>query len=218
MNKYAGFLPRLGAFVIDKLFFLFYFLVLFFLVLEFLGNDYILVEKAILWLVFYFIFAHYFVWNLYLILLTNLFGGSLGKVVLGLRVTDENGRNLSIKRSAFRYLIGYFISRILFYLGFLYIIWDRKKRGFHDKIAGSYVVVYGKQALLRFILILMVLLMGSGFLTARCRQIIIDKSILVSVLWQVRNHVKRFENFFEKVEKVGLKEKINLENKEEFSL
>jgi uncharacterized RDD family membrane protein YckC len=37
-------------------------------------------------------------------------------------------------------LIGYFISGIVIWVGFLWILFDANKQGRHDKIAGTYVV------------------------------------------------------------------------------
>jgi len=36
--------------------------------------------------------------------------------------------------------IGYFVSVIPFGLGFIWIAFDSKKQGFHDKLAGTVVV------------------------------------------------------------------------------
>jgi uncharacterized RDD family membrane protein YckC len=35
---------------------------------------------------------------------------------------------------------GKIISYVVIYLGFLWIIWDQRKQGWHDKIANTYVV------------------------------------------------------------------------------
>jgi uncharacterized RDD family membrane protein YckC len=36
--------------------------------------------------------------------------------------------------------IGYFLSALPLYLGFLWALWDRRHQGFHDKLAGTTVV------------------------------------------------------------------------------
>jgi len=36
--------------------------------------------------------------------------------------------------------VGYLISALIFYLGFIWIAFDRKKQGWHDKIAGTCVI------------------------------------------------------------------------------
>jgi uncharacterized RDD family membrane protein YckC len=68
-----------------------------------------------------------------------------GKMLLSLRVVDaKTGGSLSVGQSIARYL-GYFVSGIPFGLGLIWVGIDRKKQGWHDKIAGT-VVVRSKNA------------------------------------------------------------------------
>lgn len=70
------------------------------------------------------------------------FLGTPGKLLLDCRVVDaKTGKPLSAARAVLRY-IGYYVSMLPLMLGFLWIIWDKRKQGFHDKIAGSVVVIY----------------------------------------------------------------------------
>ncbi|MEP6607996.1 MAG: RDD family protein [Burkholderiaceae bacterium] len=63
-----------------------------------------------------------------------------GKMVLGLRVVDaDTGHTLSIGQSIGRYL-GYYVSMIPLCLGFIWIAFDRRKQGWHDKLAGTVVI------------------------------------------------------------------------------
>lgn len=63
------------------------------------------------------------------------------KLLLGLQVVQEGSlAPLSPLASVLRYL-GYFISSFAFGLGFIWVAIDKKKRGFHDMMAGS-VVIY----------------------------------------------------------------------------
>lgn len=78
---------------------------------------------------------------LYVPWFTSKFGGNIGKLLTGLRVTNENGNLLTFRRSLFRSLIGYLFSGLLFGLGFFAIIKDKEKLGWHDKATGSKVVV-----------------------------------------------------------------------------
>lgn len=69
-----------------------------------------------------------------------LFKGTPGKRVLGLAVVDaRTGNPLSPARATLR-LLAYLVSYIPLGLGFLWIAWDKRKQGFHDKIARSLVV------------------------------------------------------------------------------
>jgi uncharacterized RDD family membrane protein YckC len=63
-----------------------------------------------------------------------------GKLILGARVVDaRTGQTLSTTRAIVRYL-GYFVSMIPLGLGLLWVAFDPRKQGWHDKIAGSVVV------------------------------------------------------------------------------
>lgn len=66
-------------------------------------------------------------------------GQTLGKRLMGIRVVKEDGSPMDIGTSLIRY-VGYIISGFVFCLGYLWIIWDSKKQGWHDKIAHTYVV------------------------------------------------------------------------------
>jgi|GEM_PF-1593535 len=75
----------------------------------------------------------------YEILLTSRLGGTLGKIMLGIKVVDEKGNKLSLGMSTGRYF-SKLISCLILFIGFLMIAWDKKKQGLHDHIMDSYVV------------------------------------------------------------------------------
>jgi uncharacterized RDD family membrane protein YckC len=67
-------------------------------------------------------------------------GQTLGKMALNIKVVDEETNEAPGYLSAFlREVIGKFLS-LFFFLGFLWVIWDKKKQGWHDKIAHTIVV------------------------------------------------------------------------------
>lgn len=77
----------------------------------------------------------------YLVVTTALFGGTVGKLALGLRVIDEKtGQKIGWRKSFLRHVPGYVISIVVFYLGCLWVAFDAKKQGWHDKIAGTVVI------------------------------------------------------------------------------
>lgn len=81
------------------------------------------------------------VWIAYLIGTSNAFNGAtLGKKILGMRVVTVDGGVPDIKTLLMRYLLGYLVSGIIFYIGFIMIGFDANKQGLHDKIARTYVV------------------------------------------------------------------------------
>src|SRR5262245_14115306 len=79
-------------------------------------------------------------WLAYCMLLESSdWQGTVGKLALGLRVTDLEGRRISIPRAALRHLAKY-LSLCLLFIGFLMITVQERKRGLHDLIAGTLVV------------------------------------------------------------------------------
>ena len=67
-------------------------------------------------------------------------GATLGKKVMGLKVIDESGNNISIGKAILREVIGKWISGAVFNLGYIWVAFDEKKQGWHDKIANTYVI------------------------------------------------------------------------------
>ena len=66
-------------------------------------------------------------------------GQTLGKTLVGVKIVNTDGSPVSGGKAFLRY-IGYIISGIVVSLGFLWIAFDRKRQGWHDKIAGTYVI------------------------------------------------------------------------------
>lgn len=67
-----------------------------------------------------------------------LFGRSVGKLALGVRVVDANGLRPSFISSLVRALM-YYVSAI-FMLGFIWIGLTPQRRGWHDRVARTWVV------------------------------------------------------------------------------
>lgn len=76
---------------------------------------------------------------LYFFLFTALRGQTFGKHLMKLRVIDAYGERPSLLRSLAR-TAAYLPSGVLLALGFLWVGFDREKRGLHDWIADTYVV------------------------------------------------------------------------------
>jgi uncharacterized RDD family membrane protein YckC len=76
----------------------------------------------------------------YTVGLTLRFGGTLGKMAFGLRVVSEDGTALDLVTVIVREIVGKFVSVMTLGLGFLWIAWDHRKQGFHDKMAKTLVV------------------------------------------------------------------------------
>ena len=76
---------------------------------------------------------------LYFFLFTALRGQTFGKHLMRVRVIDAYGERPTMARSLLR-TFAYLPSLALLALGFLWIGFDREKRGLHDWIADTYVV------------------------------------------------------------------------------
>ena len=64
-----------------------------------------------------------------------------GKMIFGAKIVDaKTGEKPSLGQWVIRY-IGYFPASIVFFLGLMWVGWDKRKQGWHDKMAGT-VVVY----------------------------------------------------------------------------
>lgn len=64
---------------------------------------------------------------------------SPGKWLLGMRVTDFDGRRISLLRASGRYL-GKGLSAMLLFWGFVMIAFHRHKQGLHDMLARTLVM------------------------------------------------------------------------------
>ena len=63
-----------------------------------------------------------------------------GKIAISAKIVDaKTGGEPSIGQYIIRY-IAYFLSTIPLCLGFIWVAFDSKKQGWHDKIAGTVVV------------------------------------------------------------------------------
>ena len=70
---------------------------------------------------------------------SSKFQGTVGKLVLGLIVTDDQYRPISFGRATWRYL-GHFLSTIILGIGFLMAAVTTRKQCLHDIMAGTLVV------------------------------------------------------------------------------
>jgi uncharacterized RDD family membrane protein YckC len=68
-----------------------------------------------------------------------LLGQTPGKSLMGVRISRVTGQPLTIRRAMLRYL-GYWLSALPLGLGFLWVLVDDRRQGWHDKLAGTCVV------------------------------------------------------------------------------
>lgn len=75
----------------------------------------------------------------YFVVFWALSGRTIGKQLLGVRVVTGDGNAPGLGRALLR-LVGYGLSMVAVWAGFLWIIIDNERRGWHDHIAGTWVV------------------------------------------------------------------------------
>jgi uncharacterized RDD family membrane protein YckC len=75
----------------------------------------------------------------FLPVLWHLVGCSPGKAVVGLRVVRDDGMHPTLAQATIR-LMGYWLSSIPLFLGFLWCLFDAQHQAWHDKLAHTHVV------------------------------------------------------------------------------
>ncbi len=75
----------------------------------------------------------------YFVLLHGLGGRTVGKMAMGIRIIREDGEFIGLREALIRW-VGYFISVLCGFLGFIWAVFDSQSQTWHDKLAGTYVV------------------------------------------------------------------------------
>jgi uncharacterized RDD family membrane protein YckC len=76
-----------------------------------------------------------------LVVLAGTNGQTAGMRILGIYIMRVDGGRFTRKRAALRHMVGYPLSMAGFFLGFLWMLWDPRQQGWHDKLAGTIVVI-----------------------------------------------------------------------------
>ena len=139
--RFADHGPRLISFILDHLIILGISLVILaaFLIVAgifaAIGVDFLAATSVIAailgFFVVYFVYFPYF-WT--------KDGQTLGMRPFKLRVVmDKDGGKVTMGPAILR-LVGYWIDQIIFYLGYIWVLIDNRRRGWHDLIAGTVVI------------------------------------------------------------------------------
>lgn len=75
----------------------------------------------------------------YLVFFWTVTGKTPGKAIMGLRVVQNENSAVTFKWAIVRAL-SYYLSALVFGLGFLTVLVDDQRRGWHDKLARTYVL------------------------------------------------------------------------------
>ncbi len=125
---YGSFWRRLGAWFIDYIIFG---IITFISILPFSAAGTSGAPWLMLWFILIFAyFIGFWIWR----------GQTLGKIALGVKIVQTDGKPIGLGKALLRFFIGYPISSIILCLGFLWIAFDERKQGIHDKITNTYVI------------------------------------------------------------------------------
>ena len=148
-RRYGGFWRRLLAFLIDKVILYFVTLILFLIGLLALGLKGNMTDRVLSSLgdpahgigvfALLYIAASLLAGMIYFTVFHGIAGRTPGKMLLGLRVIQTSGDPITTGIAFLRW-VGYLISGPLFGLGFLWVAFDGRKQGWHDKIAATLVI------------------------------------------------------------------------------
>lgn len=76
----------------------------------------------------------------YLVVTTALFGGTLGKLIMRLRVVSLDYGRPDLQTVLFREVVGRIIVGAMLFVGYLRVGFDPRKQGWHDRIADTFVL------------------------------------------------------------------------------
>lgn len=77
---------------------------------------------------------------LYYVLMTGIWGQTLGKKWLKIKVQTKDGQVPGYKKALIRETMGKLVSGLVLGIGYLVAIWDKDKQTWHDKMAKTVVV------------------------------------------------------------------------------
>jgi len=133
--EYVGFWPRLGATVIDSVFLS---MIVYPLLYTIYGNQYFTDDRFIAG------GGHFLVSHVLPAIAIIAFwvykSATPGKMLIRATIVDAKTFLQPSKGQLIGRYFAYYISAIPLGMGFLWIIWDPKKQGWHDKLAGTVVV------------------------------------------------------------------------------
>lgn len=79
---------------------------------------------------------------LYFVLFEGLWGGTIGKLVTGIRVRRKDGGKINFGNAFVRF-VGKMVSTLIFMLGYVLALFDKKRQTLHDKIANTVILHSG---------------------------------------------------------------------------
>jgi uncharacterized RDD family membrane protein YckC len=136
-QEYAGFWIRTGAAILDSILTL---IIVMPILTAIYGAEYWLSDKGFSLLGGWDFFFNYLFPAMAIIALWVYKSATPGKMATKLTIVDaETGAKPSTGQFLVRYL-GYYIATIPLCLGIIWVAFDKRKQGWHDKLAGTVVI------------------------------------------------------------------------------
>jgi uncharacterized RDD family membrane protein YckC len=132
--EYAGFWVRLGANVIDIAIIALFLYAVYLIILEF-------TNITIFWILSYFA-TGCIIWFLVIVYFAGFWawrGQTPGKMIMGIKIIRTDSSPITLSYSLYRF-VGYIVCMFTLCIGFIWVAFDKRKQGLHDKIADTYVV------------------------------------------------------------------------------
>ncbi len=143
--EYAGFWIRVGASLIDTILLMIIIIPLMSLIY---GEDYWMGQTLVFG--FWDVLLNYVLPAVAVIVFWNYRSATPGKMAFRLKIVDaDTGEAVPTGRLIGRYL-GYYVSIIPLCLGLIWVGIDKRKQGWHDKLAGTVVVRDRRKEPVRF--------------------------------------------------------------------
>jgi len=141
--KKAGFLKRLTAYLIDwmvlSLISVFLLFNVYILLIVFSNSNMDIYETLNSIIIPFYLFS-FLLKCFYFSFFHSLTGQTVGKSLCKIKVVDLNGKRISFMRSFVRFL-GYYLCFYSCGIGFIWILFNENNQGWHDKLAGSIVIL-----------------------------------------------------------------------------
>ena len=143
--SYGGFWRRVGAFIVDLA--IIFLLTALMAVMAFIGykvglaaHDRSISLANAAPLMAFLTFAWVFLATVYFVIFHGMDGTTIGKSLLGLRVVTADQEPINYRRALLRWvgLVGF--GCLTIGVSFLWIMWSREKRGWHDFLARTWVI------------------------------------------------------------------------------
>jgi uncharacterized RDD family membrane protein YckC len=135
VNKYTGFWPRVGASLIDTIIIM---AITYPILISIYGWEYFEGSGGFEG---FFDFIISFVFPMIAVISYWLYRQATpGKIAISARIVDaKTGEKASLQQYITRY-VGYILALLPLGLGIFWVAWDKKKQGWHDKLAGTVVI------------------------------------------------------------------------------